>query len=149
MRTNATEQNGFTLIEVLFVFAIASIISIISFPYYQNYAIRTKVSGDIPIMHPLMMNMNVAYGLNAEWPATNAEAGAKEPGYYKGKYLMSAQVSDNPQAGTMTLTYDAEEIPILRGTDTLVFYPDDVAGGDNWKCDQGTIPLKYRPTNCR
>lgn len=145
-----TRRNGFTLIEVLFVFAIISIISMISVPFYQNYTIRTKISSDFSLIKPLMRSMNLEYALNKQWPASNEEAGAREPEYYKGEYLMSALVTDDPQPGSMILTYDADEIPVLRGTDTLVFYPRVGGGqGGDWACDQGSIPAKYRPPNCR
>jgi len=144
-----TEQNGFTLIEVLTVIAIASILSMISMPLYQNYAVRAKISGDFSLIHPLMLRMNEEYAINDKWPLTNAEAGAHAPSHYKGKYLLSAQVSDNPQAGTLKLTYDAVELPVLRGTNILVFYPIQNTSGASWECDQGTIPAKYRPPNCR
>ena len=148
-RKKNIKQNGFTLIEALIVIAITSILVMVISPLYQNYVARAKISGDLSLMHPLMLRMNEEYALNDEWPSSNAEAGAREPAHYKGKYLASAEVSDNPQAGTMTLTYDADELRVLRGTNTLVFYPSNSASGANWECDQGTIPSKYRPPNCR
>lgn len=144
-----TIPNAFTLIELLFVFAIISIIAMVSLPFYQNYSIRTKISGDLLLASPLIRSLDLHYALNREWPSNNAEAGANEPAHYSGEYLMSAQVSDEPQPGTMTLTYDADELPALLGSDTIVFYPGAGAESNNWKCDQGTIPAKYRPPNCR
>lgn len=148
-RRKNIKLKGFTLIELLFVFAIISIIAMVSVPFYQNYSVRTKVSGDLLLANPLLKNMNLQYTLNRAWPSSNSDAGANEPTYYSGKYLMSAEISDEPQAGTMTLTYNADELPALRGTDTIVFYPDEGAATNSWKCDQGSIPAKYRPPNCR
>ena len=146
---NNSKENGFTVIEVLIVIVIASFLIMVSLPLYQNYAVRTKISGDFSLMHPLMLRMNEEYALNDKWPSSNAEAGAHESVHYKGKYLSSAEVSDNPQEGTMTLTYNADKLPVLRGTNTLVFYPSKSASGASWECDQGTIPPKYRPPNCQ
>lgn len=142
-------HDGFTLMEILIVIAIASILVMISVPFYQNYTVRTKVSGDLSLMHPLMQRMNEEYALNNKWPSSNAEAGALEPSEYRGTYLSSAEVSDTPQAGTMTLTYNEEAIPVLRGMNTLVYYPGVGSGSNNWQCGQGTMPSKYRPPNCR
>lgn len=141
-------KKGFTLIEVLIAVAIASVLMMIGIPIYQNYEIRTKISGEFVLMHPLMLKMNEEYALTGQWPSSNAEAGAQEPAHYKGKYLKSVTVSDSPQAGTMILTYDADELTVLRGTDTLIFRPTDGANSSKWQCDQGTIPSKYRPSSC-
>lgn len=143
------EKNGFTLIEVLFAITIISILSMISMPLYQNYQVRTKVSGELSLMRPLMTSMIEKYALYSEWPSSNADAGAREPEFYKGKYLLSATISDSPQAGTMTLVYDVDKLPALRGTNTLVFYPGEGNNSANWKCDQGSLPSKYRPSNCQ
>lgn len=142
-------QTGVTLLELMFVLTIVSILGMISVPLYQGYAMRSKISGELPLLHSLKMHVSEHYTLNKEWPASNAQAGAKAPEFYKGEYLISAAVSNEPQAATITLTYDADELPVLRGTDTLIFYPVISTGSIQWKCNQGTIPSKYRPPNCR
>lgn len=142
-------QDGFTLMEILIVIAIASILAMISVPFYQSYTVRAKISGELALMHPLMQRMNEEYSLNNKWPSSNAEAGAHEPTAYRGTYLSSVEVSDTPQVGTMTLTYKEDAIPVLQGSNTLIYYPSVSSGSHNWQCDQGTIPSKYRPPICR
>lgn len=144
-----TKQNGLTILELLAVTAIVSAIIMISLPMYQNYRVRSQVGGDLPMMRPLMLLMNEEYALNGQWPASNEEANAHAPTSYRGNYLLSATITDEPQAGTMTLKYDSDKLPVLRGTDTIVFYPKESSNRSEWLCDQGSIPSKYRPTQCR
>ncbi len=146
---NRKRMIGFTLIELLLTIAIVSVVSMLSVPVYQNYQTRTKISGDLAMMHPLMLRMNEMYALTGDWPISNDDAGAHKPSYYKGRYLKSASISESPQAGSMTLTYDSDELPVLRGTDTIVFYPVNGSNSARWQCDQGTIPSKYRPSKCK
>jgi len=151
-RSNAgfsTDQNGYTLIELLVVCAIISVIAVISMPTYQNFKTRAKVNTDLSLTRPLISSMLESHAMRGTWPADNAEAGIGVPSDYKGEYLISAEITDTPQAGTLTLTYDTRKLPVLRGGNTLVYYAVESGGRTVWACDQGTMPDKYRPKNCR
>lgn len=148
-RMKNKNQNGMSLLELMVVTAIASALIMVSVPLYQNYTTRTKIGSELPLSRPLMLLMNEQYATNSVWPSSNDEANAHPPTSYSGEYLLSAAISDTPQDGTMTLTYDTSKIPVLRGSDTIVFYPVQDINGAVWHCDQGTIPAKYRPSRCK
>ncbi|MFK8083355.1 MAG: pilin [Granulosicoccus sp.] len=144
-----SDQNGYTLIELMIVGAIISVVAVISVPTYQNFKTRAKVNTDLSLARPLINGMVESHAMRGEWPSDNLDAGMSIPTAYKGEYLSSAEISDTPQPGTLTLTYDISRLPVLRGANTLVYYPLDTGGKTLWACDQGTIPDKFRPKKCR
>ena len=148
---NLRLQNGLTLIEVLIVFAIVSILAVVSMPLYQGYRLKTKIGTGIVTLGPLQRLSTEHYFLNGSWPADNLEAGANTPDTYAANFVTSVSLTDTPSPGAIVLTYDNTTLRTLGNKNTLVYYPvvGSNGGGVTWKCDAGTMDMRYRPGNCR
>ena len=147
---NRLSQAGLTLLELMIVFAIVSILGVISTPLYQGYSLKTKIGTAIPLMAPVQRLATEHYAFTNSWPADNTEAGARVPESYNENYLTSIAITDTPQPGAIVITYDTSQLKVLGSNNTLVYYP--VLNGNKtvtWKCDKGTIADRYRPANCR
>jgi len=122
------QQRGVSLLELMAAIAILSAILAISVPMYQSYRLRAKI-GDV-------------------WPTDNVEASAKEPTFYSNQYVDHSTVASIPYPGSITVSYNNQKLRPLGGNNTIVFYP--VVGGQTvvWKCDEGTVPARYRPSQC-
>lgn len=147
--TIVSGQAGLSLLESLVVIAIISIVTMIGTPIYQNYALRTKVSGDLLAMDPVKKLVSEEYAINDIWPINNEQARAKEPTTYSGTYLQSVEVTNTPVDGSILLTYNVNVLPALTGRNTIIFYPTVTTTQVIWSCDRGSIPKKYRPARCR
>ena len=150
-RTNARNQSGFTLIELLIVIAIISILAMVATPTYLAFALRAKISGDIPMIEPLKQLVTEFYVIENQWPQDNATAYGLPPEEYSGKYVQSVSVSSTPTPGSLTVVYDNTEINILNQNNTLIFQPqiDATTNAVVWVCEGGTIDKRYRPSECR
>lgn len=142
-------QHGFTLLEILIVVAILSILMMVGTPLYQNYALRAKVSAELPLMDPLKKRVSEVFVLEDRWPLSNEDAGALQATGYNGQYLQSVEVTDDPVDGSLLLTYDTSALRALTGQNTIIFYPVLTSNRITWECDEGTVPSKYRPVRCR
>ncbi len=142
---------GFTLIEVLITVAIFSIIAMVATPFYQSYTVQAKVGGDLLTMAPVKQLIQERYIIDGIWPATNEDAGAKDPIAYFGNYVDSVTIVDQPRPGSIELNYDDTVLRALAGKTTIVFYPVLSPSGEiaTWHCDEGTMIDRYRPKQCR
>lgn len=143
--------NGFTLLEILIALAIVSILTMIAVPFYQDYRTRVKVAGELPLAEPVKKIILEIYMIDGFWATSNSEAKVNAADVYKGDYLQSVMIGNTPTAGALTLTFDSAKLPALGANNTLVFYPNETAGGGSisWHCDLGTMNNRYRPKNCR
>jgi len=143
-------MSGMTLLEVLFALAIVSILTMIAVPYYQDYRTRVKVAGELGLIEPAKKQLLEYYMSKGVWAANNAEALLDDAAAYKGNYLQSIEVSDQPQPGSLILTFDTVSLPVLGVNNTLVFYPITMGvGAVAWACDMGSMEAYFRPPNCR
>jgi len=86
---------------------------------------------------------------NMSWFSNNSDAGFLAKEIYKTKLLTSIEISNNPVAGAITLTYSSEALPQLGSNNTIVLYPSANQAGVTWACDAGTIVERFRPPQCR
>jgi type IV pilus assembly protein PilA len=144
-------QQGFTLIELMIVVAIIGILAAIALPAYQDYTKRTHVSEGLTLASgtkTAVAEFHDAMGRYANGSAnTNASYGLAQPASIKGNAVTSVEVKGN---GQVTITYNEK---VQSGTGlTLLMTPTLPAGGGStqWNCSTGgTVPDKWRPSNCR
>lgn len=123
------KQNGFTLIELIFVTAIIAILASISIPLYQNLMSKTQVHSAYHSIATLKVpvNLKIIHSENI--------SDASDLGWITGSsYLFSNDptVTTDSTSGVISLeaTLDGEVNPVAKGV--IVMLSRDVSG--NWKC---------------
>ena len=150
-------QKGFTLIELMIVIAIIGILAAIAIPAYQDYTIRAKVSEGLNLAGAAKLAVAETYDSEGRFKAAeNASYGLPEATSINGNYVTSIAISDG--SGTITITYKNSGLGGTPEADgkTLVLDPEARQGSMEWACDgtgpvgdAGTMPNKYRPSECR
>jgi type IV pilus assembly protein PilA len=138
---SAKSMQGFTLIELMIVIAILGILMAIAIPAYQDYTVRAKVSEGMNLAGAAKLAVAETMSSTGVWAADEAAAGVSTT--ITGNNVSGVDITD----GRITMTYSNE--PKITGT-TLVLSPTFTGGSVAWSCKNfGTVPAKYRPSNCR
>jgi type IV pilus assembly protein PilA len=141
-------QQGFTLIELMIVVAIIGILAAIALPAYQDYTKRTNVSEGLTLASGTKTAVAEFHDSQGRWATgnpSNASYGLASPASIKGNAVTQVAVANN---GEVTITYNTK----VQSNLTLVLTPTVAAGGGSiqWNCTSGgTVPDKWRPSNCR
>ena len=153
---NRKLQKGFTLIELMIVIAIIGILAAIAIPAYQDYTIRSKVAEGLNLAGAAKLAVAETYDSEGRFKAgNNASYGLPQSTSINGNYVTSVAISDG--SGTILITYKDSGLcgsPTADGQ-TLILDPEPRQGSMEWACDgsgsadDGTMPNKYRPNECR
>lgn len=136
------KRSGYTLIELMVVVAIVSILVAVTFPAYQVYVKRTRVSNALALAAGAQMAVAESTTINNALPATQAETGYVGPSPTGD--LVSIVIADDGSA-VITVTFSA-----TFGGATLMLTPTlDASGTMTWNCQGGSLPAQYRPAICR
>jgi len=151
------QQKGFTLIELMIVIAIIGILAAIAIPAYQDYTIRSKVSEGLNLAGAAKLAVAETFDSEGRFMTgdtdMNTSYGLPLAASINGNYVASVAVGTS---GVITITYNNN----LGGTPpadakTMVLDPTPRQGSMQWTCDDstaataGTMPGKYRPSECR
>jgi type IV pilus assembly protein PilA len=167
-------QKGFTLIELMIVVAIIGILAAIAIPAYQDYTVRSKVTEGLSLASSAKVAIadgfqsNDIAGVAAAAGALNAVGAFTPTKYVTG---MTASAAN----GTISVVYNAAQIPQLAGANTLTLTPyiggallaAGLQGAIDWGCAgtaahatltahgdaaptaSGNMQGKYVPTECK
>ncbi|MFV1873662.1 MAG: pilin [Oleiphilus sp.] len=142
-----TNQQGFTLIELMIVVAIIGILAAVAIPAYQDYTVRAKVTEVLSVAAAAKTSISEFYSSVGEMPADADAAGVNT------NDAQSTYISDIAYTQTSTtvadVTYTLTNLNSEINTETIEFEGTGTTNGITWTCSGGTAPAKFLPANCR
>lgn len=136
------KHTGFTLIELMIVVAIIGVLAAVAMPAYQDYTVRARVIEGVNLASAAQFAVAESVLFEHVLPQSEADTGYVSPPPTAN--VQSIHIAD--KSGVITVTYTQA----VGKKSTLVFTPTLHSRGEvSWSCQQGSLPVKYRPANCR
>jgi len=140
----SSQQQGFTIIELMIVVAIIGILAALALPSYQEYVKRANVSEGLALGASAKTAVSEFYSSNNRMPPGNTSAGLAISASITGNAVKSVALNTS---GVITITYNDK----VQNNATLTLSPSTSAGNVQWKCGAtgSTVDPKWRPMACR
>jgi type IV pilus assembly protein PilA len=145
----ASQQAGFTLIELMIVVAIIGILAAIAVPVFQDYVVRSKVTEGLNLTGSAKAAVGDYYNNKGSFPTSNNSASIPLSTSITGNNVASVTINAaGTGPGVISIKYTAESK--INGK-TLILSPKSSAGSIRWSCSSSTATMdsKYRPSSCR
>ena len=153
-----SQQQGFTLIELMIVVAIIGILAAVALPAYEDYTIKSRVSEGILAASQCRTSVAEVYQTADTGPGSNGWGCEVTTG--QATEFVATITTDADGEITVTMVTDTNRLGGASGT-TIVLTPEAVDGTDfvigtnlgdqvgNFDCQPGTMPAKYLPGSCK
>jgi type IV pilus assembly protein PilA len=150
MKMMKTNQQGFTLIELMIVVAIIGILAAVAIPAYQDYTQRAQMAEALTMTAGAKTAISEFAQTNGIYPTSTADIEAVGlDANIVGSYGTAAYTT---ATGVLTITMAATGV---AGADiagnSLVLTPPTLAGlqgAFKWSCISTTIEQKFLPKGC-
>jgi type IV pilus assembly protein PilA len=146
MKNMKTNQQGFTLIELMIVVAIIGILAAVAIPAYQDYTIRAKVTEVLVIGASAKTSISEYYSSLNDMP-TAANSGINTNPAQSTYVSLIGYTRTSATVGSATYTLD--NLNTDADSTTIIFEGTGSVNGVSWTCNTGGVPKKYMPANCR
>tara|TARA_B110000503_G_scaffold13903_1_gene18956 strand:- start:77371 stop:77817 length:447 start_codon:yes stop_codon:yes gene_type:complete len=146
-----SNNQGFTLIELMAAVSIVSILAVVSMTTYSDYLVRSKVSEGIVFASEAKTAVTDYFYNMQKLPTSNYQAGLPDAeAYNKYDFIRRLDVSSTEPYGIITITF---KIPgSTADNKELQLIPSTRDGLVTWTCmppkDNG-IEVNQVPPNCR
>jgi type IV pilus assembly protein PilA len=159
---NARDRNGFTLIEMMVVLAVAAILALMAVPSYYYRVIRQQIEGMGPLVTVAEAPVAAAWTATQLLPADNASAGLPVPEKMVNNFVSGVTIVN----GAINVTFGNRAVGALAGK-VLTIRPAVVSDAPQvpvtWVCgnakaphnmtlmgvNQTTLPPAYLPLECQ
>lgn len=140
-------DRGFTRLEILIVFLLISIVTLIGLPLYLDHSVRTKVAEGYMTAEPIMRALTKYHRDKGSFPTDHLqaeiEAGLRPPQEYRSSHVNTIRVLPD---GGIEIMFD---IPALGARNLLFITPHSTGSRSiNWICDHQR-PNSIRPKYAR
>jgi type IV pilus assembly protein PilA len=135
-----SNNQGFTIIELMIAVAIIGVLAAIAVPAYSNYINRAKVSEALTFAATAKTAVAETYQSNGSFPTSNAQAGLAAT--INSTNVGSVSVGSN---GVIAI---ATSISGLTTQATLSLSPTSTSSGITWNCTSSGNTAVV-PANCR
>ena len=140
-----SDQQGFTLIELMIVVAIIGILAAIAVPMYLDYSVRSQIAEGLNVAGAAKSAVTEYYQDRGLYPTDNNQAGLSVAVDIEGKYVESVSVAGS----VITILYGNDANAQIDGK-TVILSATDNFGSVSWDCASGgVIQPKHLPTACR
>jgi type IV pilus assembly protein PilA len=146
MKNMKTNQQGFTLIELMIVVAIIGILAAVAIPAYQDYTVRAKMTEVLGVASSAKTSASEYYSSIGRM-ATNAGSAGVNTSTLQSTYIGTIAYAASTTVATVTYTV----ANLGAATGNLAFVGTGSANGVQWSCNATatTVESKYLPANCR
>jgi TM2 domain-containing membrane protein YozV/Tfp pilus assembly major pilin PilA len=128
------------VVSIVFFIAITGILAAVALPAYQDYVNRSKIVKAMPVVDEAREKVSVFIKKNHSYPSENIVVGLSDE--ISSDVIESIHLQNN---ANLEVTYRLG----LKDKSTIIWAPKEVNGEVQWSCDQGSLPDKYRPKECR
>lgn len=143
------QQKGFTLIELMIVIAIIGILAAIAIPAYLDYTVRAKVSEGLSLVAGAKVAVSEYYNSNGNFAPgfiANEQYGLASFTGIRGSHVSALMAVPN---GVIWVFYKSDLGGDANNKIINLAPSTAVEGSLVWSCTGGSMPDKYRPSECR
>lgn len=121
--------------------AIIGVLVSIAIPAFQNYVVRARVTEGLQLAQVAKTSVSEAIAANNGRIEGELATDYKSPSPTENV----SSIKVNHLSGDVEIVFTEK-----AGGGTMILHPEVKATGEiSWNCNEGSLDLKYRPSNCR